>query len=75
MSTLWRKIMNDQIRQLAEEARLGGGEFGNGVTYYVATEETFERFAQLIVDKCASLAKEKAQDRPYLYDLIKKHFE
>jgi len=66
--------VNDNLKKIVEEAKIGGAEFGNGVTYYVATEETFERFAQMLVDKCADLARENSQDRPYVADIIKKYF-
>ena len=45
--------MNERIRELAVESKLGSAEFGNGVQYYVATQETFEKFAELIVKECA----------------------
>ena len=45
--------MNERIKELAVESKLGSAEFGNGVQYYVATQETFEKFAELIVKECA----------------------
>ena len=44
--------MNERIKELAVESKLGSAEFGNGVQYYVATQETFEKFAELIVREC-----------------------
>jgi len=55
--------MNKRIKELAVEAKLGGANFGKGFTdtdgathnvktYYVGTEETFSRFAELIVKEC-----------------------
>jgi len=64
--------MNERLRELVKQAKLGDAEFGNGVQYYVGTEETFEKFAKLIVQECADIA-DKAE--PYKSnDLIKKHF-
>jgi hypothetical protein len=47
--------MNQKIRELAVQSKLGNAEFGNGVQYYVATQETFEKFAELIVKECAEM--------------------
>jgi hypothetical protein len=44
--------MNKQITELALKAKLGSAEFDNGIRYYVSTEESFERFAELIVAEC-----------------------
>ena len=61
--------MNERIRQLAVQSKLGSAEFGNGIQYYVATQETFEKFAELIVKECISSVGSQA-DKTYL----KKHF-
>jgi hypothetical protein len=61
--------MNERIRQLAVQSKLGSAEFGNGIQYYVATQETFEKFAELIVRECISSVGSQA-DKAYL----KKHF-
>ena len=45
--------MNERFKQLAVQSKLGSAEFGNGVQFYVATQETFEKFAELIVQECA----------------------
>ena len=45
--------MNERFKQLAVQSKLGSAEFGNGVQFYVATQETFEKFAELIVKECA----------------------
>jgi hypothetical protein len=45
--------MNERIRQLARQAQVGSAEFGNGISYFVSTEETFNKFAELIVRECA----------------------
>jgi len=61
--------MNHKIKELAVQSKLGSAEFGNGVQYYVATQETFEKFAELIVRECISSVGSQA-DKAYL----KKHF-
>jgi hypothetical protein len=69
--------MNERIRELAIESKLGSAEFGNGVQYYVATQETFEKFAELIVRECASLFPLTFTDEQYqrrIDKTIKKHF-
>jgi hypothetical protein len=43
--------MNDAIKLIALEAKLGAANFDNGVNYYVGTDETFERFAKLMALK------------------------
>jgi hypothetical protein len=48
------KEMNERIRQLARQAQVGSAEFGNGISYFVSTEETFNKFAELIVKECMS---------------------
>lgn len=47
--------MNDNLKKIAAEAKLGGADFGNGVKYFVGTEETFAKFALLIVQECATV--------------------
>jgi hypothetical protein len=61
--------MNQKIKELAVQSKLGNAEFGNGVQYYVSTQETFEKFAELIVRECISSVGSQA-DKAYL----KKHF-
>lgn len=57
--------MNERFKQLAVQAKLGSAEFGNGVQYYVATQETFEKFAELIVRECIAQC-EKNKDHEWL---------
>ena len=47
--------MNDKIKELARQAQVGSAEFGNGISYFVSTEETFNKFAELIVRECADV--------------------
>ena len=61
--------MNAKIKELAAQSKLGNAEFGNGVQYYVATQETFEKFGELIVRECISCVGSQG-DKAYL----KKHF-
>jgi hypothetical protein len=51
--------MNERIRELACRAQVGSAEFDNGINYFVSTEETFKRFAQLIIQECANIADEE----------------
>jgi hypothetical protein len=51
--------MNDLVKQLVQKAKIGGGEFGNGVNYYVATEEAFDDFAKLIIYECSELVQSR----------------
>ena len=44
--------MNDKIKELARQAQVGSAEFGNGISYFVSTEETFNKFARLIIEEC-----------------------
>jgi hypothetical protein len=71
--------MNKQIEEIALQSKLGGADFGNGVKYYVGTEETFNNFAESIVKECANeLIKWKSEPFPYDPEfgarLIKQHF-
>jgi hypothetical protein len=58
--------MNERIRQLARQAQVGSAEFGNGISYFVSTEETFNKFAELIVRECIAMCDVKSED-PLLY--------
>jgi len=44
--------MNDRLRELALEAKLGSAATNSGSRYYIAPQEAFERFAELIVAEC-----------------------
>ena len=69
--------MNERFKQLAVQSKLGSAEFGNGVQYYVATQETFEKFAELIVKECADQFKLVYTDEHYqrrIDKTILKHF-
>ena len=44
--------MNEQIRQLVLQAKIGTADFDAG-SYYVATPDRMQEFAELIVRECA----------------------
>lgn len=72
--------MNDQIRKLAEQA---GIEFDDDFplepeTIYYLKLSDFEKFAELIINKCLSICEElgdKGMDGHYCADKILKHFK
>ena len=43
--------MNDKFKQLALQAKMGTADFDAG-SYYVATPDRMQRFAELIVREC-----------------------
>ena len=66
--------MSKKIKELAAQAKLNGIEF-DGVRYYVGNEETFLRFAELIVRECAVIADEPTSQPFSSYgEKIKQHF-
>ena len=65
--------MNELIKELALKAKLGSAEFDNGIRYYVSTEKSFERFAELIVCECAMVASTETSDDG-VGEVIKEHF-
>jgi hypothetical protein len=46
--------MNEKFKLLALEAQMGTADFDAG-SYYVATPDRMQRFAELIVRECAGL--------------------
>jgi hypothetical protein len=60
--------MNERIRQLVLQAKIGTADFDAG-SYYVATPDRMQEFAELIVRECVSCVGSQA-DKAYL----KKHF-
>ena len=63
--------MNEKFKLLALEAKMGTADFDAG-SFYVATPDRMQLFAELIVRECAGIA-ETAE--PYQSsDLIKQHF-
>ena len=59
--------MNKRIRELAQQAQVGSAEFDNGINYFVSTEETFNKFAELIVKECLTFCEYRG-DRFDEYD-------
>ena len=72
--------MNKRIKEIAIQSKLGSAEFGNGIQYYVATQETFEKFAELIVRECAQVCRDQSNvyalkaDRDNCAIAIEEHF-
>lgn len=70
-------IMNEKIRQLAADAKLGGAQFEEGVRYYVGTEDNFNKFAELIVRECIDTVSDCSIEyctRPQIVNELKEHF-
>ena len=57
--------MNERIRELARKAQVGSAEFGNGINYFVSTEETFNKFAELIIKECIKFCEHEFNDDEY----------
>jgi len=70
--------MNEKFKQLALEAKMGTADFDAG-SYYVATPDRMQLFAESIVRECADQLI-KWKNEPFPYDpefgarLIKQHF-
>ena len=52
--------MNDKFKQLALEAKMGTADFDAG-SYYVATPDRMQLFAELIVRDCAQVCIEEGK--------------
>ena len=79
--------MNEKFKLLALEAQMGTADFDAG-SYYVATPDKMQKFAELIVKECAEQIIAKGTDwvdfapsqtgvRPEYWDMaqqIKQHF-
>ncbi len=62
--------MNERIRQLADQVGLATQHNGIVLTKNVDAAQAFEQFAELIVEECANLIKNKAMsiaDKAELY--------
>ena len=53
--------MNEKFKQLALEAKMGTADFDAG-SYYVATPDRMQLFAELIVQECARLNKHQSHE-------------
>jgi hypothetical protein len=66
--------MNDKFKQLALEAKMGTADFDNG-SYYVATPDQMQQFAELIVKECIQAVKNVGgYNEEYHMNAIKKYF-
>ena len=54
--------MNDKFKMLALQAQMGTADFDAG-SYYVATPDKMQKFAELIVKECMSIAKQVENDK------------
>jgi hypothetical protein len=63
--------MNEKFKQLSLQAQLGTADFDPG-SYYVATPDKMQKFAELIVRECANIALHEFHDP---YECIKRHFD
>ena len=67
--------MNERIKELAEQAQVGSAEFDNGINYFVSTEKTFNKFAELIVAECVKIADHSnVTGKSIIGERIKQHF-
>jgi len=64
--------MNEKFKQLALEAKMATADFDAG-SYYVATPDRMQLFAELIVRECA-LAGLETHGNYDVHDDILKHF-
>ena len=53
--------MNEKFKQLALEAKMGTADFDAG-SYYVATPDRMQLFAELIVQECVKLNKHQSHE-------------
>ena len=53
--------MNEKFKQLALEAKMGTADFDAG-SYYVATPDRMQRFAELIVQECVEVCEALKED-------------
>jgi hypothetical protein len=69
--------MNDKFKMLALQAQMGTADFDAG-SYYVATPEMMQQFAELIVKECIDLALGSSHREDdmgaIIANKIKKHF-
>jgi hypothetical protein len=57
--------MNEQIRQLVLQAKIGTADFDAG-SYYVATPDRMQKFAKLIIEECVDYAFANGDNVDYL---------
>jgi hypothetical protein len=68
--------MNERIRQLALQAKIGTADFDAG-SYYVATPDRMEKFAELIIAECTGICEDIGTegDGQNCVDAINDHFD
>jgi hypothetical protein len=62
--------MNERIKQLAEQA----GFYKMGIGLIIGIEEYHQKFAELIVLKCADIGQQYADGNYEVYNQILEHF-
>jgi len=66
--------MNERIKELAVEANVRPLYSPAYAPRYIFEEEELEKFAELIVKECASVALMSNGNNLYVCELIKEHF-
>ena len=67
--------MNERIKQLAEQAEINRFAYNQATMMNERVQEfDKEKFAELIVGECASVALMSNGNNLYVYELIKQHF-
>jgi len=66
--------MNEKFKQLALEAKMSTADFDAG-SYYVATPDRMQLFAELIVRECADIATINQYQPSTAGTYVLKHFE
>ena len=65
--------MNDKFKMLALQAQMGTADFDAG-SYYVATPDKMQKFAELIVQKCAEIGERYADGNYEVPNQILEYF-
>jgi hypothetical protein len=55
-------FMNERIRELAEQAGVFAGDFAGAGLYSIHNKEEVEKFAELIVQECLKIAKNREDE-------------
>jgi hypothetical protein len=68
--------MNERIKQLVLQAKIGTADFDAG-SYYVATPDRMEKFAELIIAECNGICEDIGTegDGQNCVDAINDHFD
>jgi hypothetical protein len=65
-------LMNEKFKLLALQAQMGTADFDAG-SYYVATPDRMQRFAELIVRECAQIGEDVDGNQTTKNEILK-HF-